>query len=128
MGYKRKVKTFVLEFDDEEFAGLELEVKSLPLGKFLALSKKFDQEDKDDAEVEEMILLFFGAMISWNMEDENDQAMEMTYENLLTLDLDFVMACISAWLDAIASVPSDLGKDSKSGETSLMSSVPTESL
>jgi hypothetical protein len=128
MGYKRKFKTFVLEFEDREYSGLEVEMRSLPLGEFLRLSKIFESDDKTDEQVEEMFRLFAKALVSWNMEDDGNEPIPATYASVLDLDLDFVLTILGAWIDGVASVAPTLGKDSNSGATSLVPSLPMEAL
>jgi hypothetical protein len=126
MGFKRPVKTVVLGFEGTDYEGLEIEVRSLPLGQFIELSKKFESEERSDQDVEEMVKLFVDSVKSWNMEEDDGTPVAPTYDNILTFDLDFVMACVSAWVDGMTGPDKDLGKDSNSGETSPALSIPMD--
>jgi hypothetical protein len=126
MGYKRPVKTFVIEFDDEEYAGLEVEVKSLPLGEFLRVSKMMQNDDKSDEHVEELLKVFAGALVRWNLTEEDDTAVPCDYSGVLTLDIDFAMAVIGGWVNGMADVSKSLGKDSNSTVTSQAPPIPMD--
>lgn len=128
MGYTRKQRTFVLEFDDEEYEGLEIEMKSLPLGDFIKVSKLMDEEGKSDGQVEDMIKMFQKSIIRWNMQEEDGTPIPVTHEGLMTCDLSFILAAINGWVQGISSVSKSLGKDSNSGGTSPMPQLPMEAL
>ncbi|MFF7734264.1 hypothetical protein [Streptomyces sp. NPDC007984] len=119
MGYKRKRPTVTLEFTDEDgdFAGLEVEVKSLPMGEFFELSRLVRKKNMTDEEVEKLLRAFARVLVRWNLENEDDTPVPATYEGLMGEDLAFNIKLIGTWLKAIAPPDegSDLGKDSPSG-------------
>ncbi|MGH3381368.1 MAG: hypothetical protein ACRDP6_42215 [Actinoallomurus sp.] len=135
MGYKRN-KIYKLVFADPEFEGLEVRARSVSTGKFLEiveLAKLRDREStelsaEDMAKVTGMLEVFAGALISWNLEDDDDQPVPATHEGLLSQDLDFVLDLVKAWMDAVVSVPDDVGKGSASGVTFPEASLPMDPL
>jgi hypothetical protein len=122
VGYKRS-KIFRLVFADEEFEGLEIRAKSVPVGEFLKITELMELDDSADFGVEDMEKItdlfqsFATALVSWNLEDDNDKPIPATLEGLHSQDLDFVLEIIKAWMSAVSSVPKSLGKDSVSGVT-----------
>lgn len=126
MGYKRPVKTFVIEFDDEEYEGLEIEMKSLPLGEFLRVSKMMQNDDKSDEHVEELLKVFGRALVRWNLTEDDDSPVPCGYEGVLTLDIDFAMAVMGGWVNGMADVSKSLGKDSNSTGTSPVPPIPMD--
>lgn len=128
MGYRRSPKVYRLQFADEEFAGLEVMVRSMPVGEFLALARlqsTLDQDNPDPGEIEQLFKTFQSKLIGWNLEDERGEKMPATVQSLYAQDLEFVLAMIGAWVEAMGGVSSDLGKDSTSGETFPEVDVPT---
>jgi hypothetical protein len=128
MGYKRKAKTFVLGFEDEEYKGLEVKCKSLPMGDFLDVSGRFTKEKQTDEDVEAILKAFADSITEWNLEDDNDAQVPATLDGLKSLDLEFVFAMIAAWLGGISGVAGDLGKASTAGESFPEASIPMEAL
>lgn len=73
--------------------------------------------------------MFASKLVSWNMQDEDGNEIAPTVEGFHTLDDDeFVMGAVRAWLEVVAGVSPDLGKDSGSGETSQALSLPMDVL
>jgi hypothetical protein len=115
MGYKRKPKTFLLEFEDEEYKGLEIEMKGLPVAGFLTMMKVMETEEKNQSVLATMFRLFATGLVSWNMEDEEGNPLPANYDSVQTLDTDFVTQTVAAWMEGMSGVSKDLGKDSPSG-------------
>lgn len=130
MGYKRKIKTVILEFTDPEFEGFECEVKSLPISEYLRVAELADQAEEGTKTAKEMFGVFAKALVRWNLEDENDQPVPATYDGVIAQDFDFVMSLIAGWLQSMGGVDekSTLGKDSPSGMTFPEGSIPMEPL
>lgn len=137
MGYKR-TKTYRLVFEDPEFEGLEVRAKSVPTGSFLKItelmdlggSEGFTSDDMD--KIRDLFGTFAGALIDWNLEDDDDQPVPATLDGLLSQDLDFVLQIIKAWMEAVTTPPESLGKGSPSGvqfpEGSIPMAVPSPDL
>lgn len=127
---KVRRKVFILQFEDPGMAEYEVRVRSISLGKLLALG---DQPDRARAgagleEVRELINVFCERLQSWNLTDETDEGVDIpvptTVDGLLELDAGDALAMVIAWLDAITAVTESLGKDLTSGERFPEASIP----
>lgn len=122
MGFKREARIIKLVWPaDHELHGLEVRVKSAPLGvlmRAMELKNLGEQgsDQMDTSEVMEMFSTFAEYLVSWNLEDENDQPVPATLDGVRTQDLTFFFDMFSAWLGAVKEPTQDLGKDSSSGE------------
>ena len=125
-GYKRS-KKYVLEFEDEEFEGLEVTVGVPSLRDILRI-KSLEEKLKEEGVFEELCTLLGKYVKEWNLLDDDDQPVTPSPDALLDLDMDFVMAVVSAWTKAAVGVAAPLDEDSPSGETSLEASLPMETL
>lgn len=126
MGYKSKAKRITLDFDgDKEFEGLEVTTKGLSIGDYLDVAALTNEASTD---VTPLLAAFASSLISWNLEDEDDQPVPATLEGVKSQDIEFIMTIVSAWMKAAAGVKDSVGKDSPSGETSLEASMLTAAL
>lgn len=125
MGYVRD-KTFRLTWDDDtEFAGLEVRAKSLSIDNFLRVAPLMELAGKDRdgfsaddmAQIDEIFTVFAGALVDWNLEQEDGTPVPATREGLGRQDLAFGLAVAMQWLKTVVAVSPDLGKDLPSGET-----------
>lgn len=131
MGFKVKRKVYKLVFQDPDMDGLVVLARSVPLGKLLDASA--DSGAGADAEVgakqtRGMFELFAGALVSWNLEEEDGTPVPATLDGVLGQDAEFVRGLIEAWSEALTSVPGPLGKPSTSGGTSPELAIPMETL
>jgi hypothetical protein len=104
--------------------------KSVPLGKFLDLTKLAELQGgtAGPEEMDQLRELFSGfadALLSWNLEDETTgEPVPATLDGLLAQEFDFVLQIVMAWLDAISGVAAPLAKPSPAGATTLEASLP----
>ena len=130
MGFKARKKLYRLTFaDDTDLFGLEVVMSSVSMGTLLTLQEMSDRADevaKDKTQFRDVIEIFAGAMLSWNLEDDFDEPVPVTVDGILTQDPDFIMAIITAWTKAIAGVADPLGDSSTSGAPSPEASLPME--
>lgn len=128
MGFKAKKKLYLLKFaDGHDLEGLEVTMSSVSMGTLLKLQQMGDRADevaKDMAQFHELVEVFAGAMIGWNLEDDFDQPVPITVDGILGQDVDFIMAIILEWTKAISGVPDPLDAGSTSGPGSLEASLP----
>lgn len=135
MGFKAPVTIFKLNFKDE-YAGLEVAVKSVPTGDLMDLMKMAvtlgssgkDVKATDMDAVSSLFSGFAGALVSWNLEDEQGVAIPATLAGVNSLEFQFVVMVIMVWVEAVAGVSSDLGKASNSGGTFQGAPIPMEPL
>lgn len=157
MGYREKRRTFTLAFaEDSEYAGLEVRARSVSFGQLMGVldlarmgegDKKFGVEDIQD--IDKMIRMFAGRIVSWNLEDENGDPVslepvmvdgpqfqqkvretpaEARYRALMDRDMDMVLDLVLAWLDGMVGTPGPLDGSSHSGGQSEEVSIPMEPL
>jgi hypothetical protein len=138
VGFKAKHKTYKLIFEDEEFEGLEVLARSLPLGSFMdtigAMPTPAEALDPSRLTAEQrgavgdMFAEFARALVSWNLEDDDGEPVPATLDGLQAQDIDFVMRIITAWMDALGGIPAPLAGRSTAGVPSLAGSIPMEPL
>jgi hypothetical protein len=130
-GYKRS-KRFILEFEDEEFDGLEVTVGQPSIQDILTIRRVqglLGEKDADQEDAFEKLCKILGKYIKeWNLEDDDDQPIKPSSNALLDQDVDFVLAIVVAWTRASVGVADPLDEGSPSGETSLEASLATESV
>lgn len=127
MGFKAKKKLYKLIFADEDMAGLEVTMTSVPMGDLMKLQQLDPKRAaRDPDEFAELLGIFAGAMLEWNLEDDADQPVPITVDAFLKQDIDFIFAIIDAWSTAVAGVSAPLDDGSTSGATALEASMPMD--
>lgn len=127
-GYRRKRKTYKLDFSDTEWDGLEVRIRGLSTGEYLQIVQLSAVSDDDSgSETEGMLRMLSTHIVSWNLEDD-DEPVGTSFEDIKENDFTMNMAIINAWITALSSVPEDLAKKSSTGIGSLVESIPTEAL
>jgi hypothetical protein len=134
-GYDRKAhaKVFLLKFEDEEMAGLEVRVRTTSMAGMTSMAKlsglangrEITAEDID--QLDPLFDLFVSCLESWNLEDDGEPV-PITKAALLEQDLDFTLSLISAWIEAAAGVAAPLEERSNAGGLSLAGSIPMDTL
>lgn len=126
--YKPKGKVYDLVFgEDTAFDGLEVSLRGLSTGEMLGMMKLMQDAD-NPAAAADIVETVIKAIRSWNLDDDNDQPLPVTRDNVLAQDLDMTLAIAKAWVNGIAGVSDDLGKDSTSGQSFPVVNLPTEAL
>jgi len=148
--------TYLLVFDDPQYEGLEIRARGASIGQMaqlmdlatLAETKSMTKEEF--ARLEILFRIFAGCpaacdwphedqggnhyvskIKSWNLEDEQDGCVvevPADYAGFMEQDINFQMAVVFAWMDAVVGTPGDLGKDSTDGGASVEESIPMETL
>jgi hypothetical protein len=127
-GYKRKRKTYRLDFSDTEWNGLEVRVKGLTTGEYLQLVQLSATSEEGDSETEAMLKMFASHLISWNLEDDEGDPIGTSFEDIKENDFTMNMSIVRAWTDALASVPEKVEKKFTTGDAALVASIPMETL
>ncbi len=124
-GFRRSRKVFDMTF--EEFPGLQVKAKSVPIGSMLevlklagSISAKTVPASED---IEQLFGWFASRIVSWNYTDEDGGDLPPTVQTLLDDDFDFVMKLIMGWVSAVSSslvptIPGPGGTSSRSRDTS----------
>jgi hypothetical protein len=121
VGYRVKRKVYKLVFADEEMAGLEVVARSMTTGQLIELNGKDSGHGaQSDA--------FASALVSWNLEDEDGAPVPATLEGIRSLEVDFTLKIMNAWLDAVNGVSAPLDPSSSGGLPSVVGSIPMETL
>lgn len=134
MGYKRN-RTVDLKFgpDTGEMAGFEISLRRLSVEETLDISELADIPDDTPIHeqkklVRELTDRVAEKIVSWNLDDDNDQPIPPSGTALRAEDLAFVQEIVTAWLDAIGSVSAPLAQTSSAGVPSEVSSIPMDAL
>lgn len=132
MGYIRKKKVYKLIFEDEQFDGFEVTMRSLSVGELL----DFDdlrlapattaQEQRE--KVRSIAATLAKVIDSWNLETEKGKPVPVSEASILAQDSELVDAIVENWVTALVGVSRPLGPSSPGGETTLEASIPMESL
>lgn len=132
MGYKPKRTLYQLTFEDPDLEGLEVTTRGMSiegLRDFVGLLEQLQvaAPGGDTAKLE-LLDRFFGAfgrvLVSWNVEDDDDQPVAPTAEGLAALDPEFVIQIAEAWLTGVVQAPPPLPASSGSGTTSPGEPIP----
>lgn len=130
MAFKRRRKVYHLDFAGTEYDGLEVKVRGLTTGEYLELvSLSAPGTEGDSRENDGLIRLFTSHLVTWNLVDEDtNELVPTTFDGVKSNDIRMNMAIIHAWTDAMVDIPADTEKKSVLGDSSLVASIPTESL
>lgn len=131
MGYKSTRKQYKLKFIDPEMEGLEVITHGTDFNAFMDMASlaeggAVDASKFTPSDIERMYTNFAKSLISWNLEDEDSNPIPCTKAGLYSQDIDFVVAVMRAWSEAVATVSTPLQKPSSSGAPALEGSLPME--
>lgn len=121
MGYERNPKVYHLKFQDGEYAGLEVRVRSLSMKQLLIIRTGKGDGEKDGTET--AVEFLAKRIVDWNLTSEG-VPVPPTLDNILDEDDDFVLAIINKWTTAVSGVSDPLPESSPSGEPSQEASIP----
>lgn len=138
MGHQRKRTIYKLVFQDE-YEGMEVRARSMPLGKFMKMAKLLDLDttaltSTDVESMSELFALFVEVLIDWNLEDtvEDDEGNEVvtpvpaTLDGIMSLEIDEAMMIIVKYSDALGGIAAPLAQPSTDGSPSLEDGIPME--
>lgn len=131
VGFKPKHKVYKLVFADPDMEGLVVRARSTSVEQFLEIQAMADSTDENSAveSLKTLFTTFVSLVIEWNLEaDDSEEILPLEAKSLLIQDLDFAMAMVHAWIQAVAGVPDAVGKASTSGATALEGSLQMETL
>ena len=108
MGYVHNRKLYHLVFDGE-LAGLEVTVRSSSILVFKRIAALAGREyssppSEEDIEAATGLYKAFAAvLVEWNLEEPEGVPVPATLDAIESQELNFVMALVIAWMDAVAS-------------------------
>jgi hypothetical protein len=129
MGFKTKVKTYTVRFDEgHEFHGAEARLSGMTYGEWEQVTGLDGGEGETNGAAS--VRRFVEHLISWNLEDEDGQPVPTTLDAVKQLDHDLVAALNNAWIATLIGVhdADPLPETSTSGEPSQVASIPMEAL
>lgn len=120
MGYRRPVKTYVLQFEDPEMHGLIVNARKASVAQLLEMMDLVERirEGATKAEANQLFELFASRLTSWNLEDEDGVPVPADLAGLTGQDIDFVLPVIVAYTRAVQDVPAPLETNSGDGAPS----------
>lgn len=121
MGYRRQAKRYRLVFEDPEMEGLEVLMKSVPIGQFMELTGLDENTILGEGVTlaggpvpARMLHAAGDAIVEWNLEDD-DGPVKPGYDALAAQDIGFVYQIVKAWVEAMSGVPAPLQQGSSGG-------------
>jgi hypothetical protein len=129
VGFQRK-RTYLITWDEGELAGFEMRVKSMSLDDVITLTASASSITPESAAagansvIEGLLEQFAAFLVSWNLEDEDNQPVPATLAGLRSQDVPFLLQIIKRGLSAITDVDIPLPGGSNSGETSAEAPPP----
>jgi hypothetical protein len=121
MGYVAR-RTYRLQFADETYAGMEVDVTSPSLDEYFRLLETRSTRDMES--FRQLLATMAEHLVRWNLEDETGEPVPATEDGLLSVDLDIITAVLDAWTDVLSGASGPLGRKSSSGGTSPELSTP----
>lgn len=132
MGKFESTRTYLLQFPEEDFAGLEIRARGLSIAGLLNMTMWADQIDGNDPTknlpaVEKLFRTFADVLLEWNVTNLGVDV-PPTYEGVMAQDLQFMMSVVMRYIESIASVPDPLAQKYSDTAQSEGLSIPMEPL
>jgi hypothetical protein len=125
MGFKRgrKIYHLVWPADNEQYGGLEVDMRGLSIDQLVRVMEITSDKDKEGLaeRFDEMFTLFGSKLVGWNITDDDDVPVPATSEAVKEMAGDdpyWLFGIVLAWATAIGSVDTPLPEGSSSGENS----------
>jgi hypothetical protein len=120
--FKLQPKLYQVTFEDGDLDGLVCKFKGLSLEEYIAFVTLAESvttpEGRTPENIEKQFVTLAELLVSWNLEDDDDQPVEPSYEALKKFDLTLVRQIMRGYTRAFTSVPKASNETSPSGETS----------
>lgn len=130
MGYKRERPIYKLKFTDPSMNGFVMRIKGYSFKEAIEVPERIET-DAGTVSWEKVFKEIFqpDVFVSWNLEDENGNALPGTEESLRAQDPMFVRSVVDAFVGTImGAVPDPLDDKSPDGSPSGGLSIPMETL
>jgi hypothetical protein len=125
MGYQGRV--FRLRFENSP--GLEVEVRSLSVGKAMRLMKVAEAigAGLTDEDLRELLGEFVGRVRSWTLADDDDNPLPVTLEALMNWDFAEALTMATTWIQQATSIADPTsGSGAPKPVTALEMTIPME--
>ena len=138
-GWEYKPKLYRLRFEDEDLAGLVVMAKSPSIGSLASVLELVAQVEDLMAAGEpdmravvlatrDLVAAFAGFLVEWNL-TEGGEPVVPSKDALTSRDLDFGMAVVKGWIEAVSSAPPPLPQGSSATpQSGLEHGIPMEPL
>ena len=122
-GFHRR--TFLLEFEDPSFGGLEVRTRSAALGDLMRMQELMETQIGRLEHAEERRELYerlggsderAGLIIEWNLLDDSNEPVPTTAEQLEKEEWPLIRAICRAWVRALVDVSPPLSQPSSDGD------------
>jgi len=132
-GYRPSRRTFRLRFEDDQYDGLVVKVRSTSVGRLLEVMEllALDIEALTAEDVQRFAGVFDAlaeVLVEWNVEDDVGQPVPATLDGIKHQDIDFVMDILMVWFQALVQAPAPLPATSSAGGPSAVPPLPMEPL
>lgn len=118
MGYTPPRTLYKLDFSQTEHAGLEVTARSMSVDGLLRLLDLAGSAEASGKDAEELIDRFAVVLADWNVEDDDGQPVPATAGGLLSQEISFVVALITAYCQAMTQAPPPLPTSSPAAGSS----------
>jgi hypothetical protein len=132
--FSRPKRTYKLVFQQPDLQGLEVRVRSLPLGRYLEMASIANATRGEQIEHLPAAFEALGeCLVDWNLTEETDKPgierpVPCSLEGLYSQEPDIGLAIFVAWFEAMSSVSGPLVPPSSSGGPSPVASLKMEPL
>lgn len=120
--FKRERNLYQLNFEGTDLDGFEVVMKGVSLERFIDITKIASAletpEGRTPENIEAQFTVLSDLLVSWNLDDDDDQPVPATYDGLKQQDFSDVQRIMLGYMTAISSVPKASSDDSPSGATS----------
>lgn len=130
-GFKPPKNLYLLKFEDPSYEGLKITATSVSMETMLwvqSLGSRVAEVANNPDGFRKIVDVLIGAILSWNLEDDDDRPIEVSAAALLAQSPVFVADIMVAWTAAITGVSGPLGEGSISGPQFPEGSIPMETL
>jgi len=132
MGFKRKRKLYLLDFEGTTLEGLEMVMHGMTVDEALKLSElqDLDRSDSPVHEKQEVIRELFAFVASkvdrWNLEDDNGIPIKPSSDEFMSWDAGEAFNAIKVWQEAVQGVDAPLERPSSGGKKWVGPPIPME--
>lgn len=130
-GFKPPKNLYLLKFEHPSYEGLKITATSVSMETMLwvqSLGSRVAEVANNPDGFRKIVDVLIGAILSWNLEDDDDRPIEVSAAALLAQSPVFVADIMVAWTAAITGVSGPLGEGSISGPQFPEGSIPMETL
>lgn len=128
VGFEVEDDVFTLAFTDPKWTGLEVRARGADMRTVLGLVGLMNAEFSEQlARTSEMVEVFASVLESWNV-TRKGVPVPATKDGLLSQKPQFVIAVVTAWMDAVMGVSGPLDDGSSPGDGLMEATLPMSPL